>query len=133
LLIAIAELDIQPVGAPEYTEVYTTPEQLDEGLLTLSLMPRARWQTLLNLETIRLRNKPKEPPKAPEAAPFFLPTVQGLNPTFDMSKTNGFASGEDDRHVQSQLGFAESDFARRIVAENEDGDCKFRSGSGWVV
>ena len=28
------------------------------------------------------RNKPKEPPKAPKAAPFFLPTVAGLEPKF---------------------------------------------------
>ena len=37
--------DIQP---------YTTPDQLSEELLTLSLMPRSRWQTLLNLETIKV-------------------------------------------------------------------------------
>jgi hypothetical protein len=43
-----------PVGAPEYTDIYTTPDQLTEGLLTLSLMPRSRWQTLLNLETIKV-------------------------------------------------------------------------------
>lgn len=45
---------ITPVGAPEYTDIYTTPDQLTEGLLTLSLMPRSRWQTLLNLETIKV-------------------------------------------------------------------------------
>ena len=28
------------------------------------------------------RNKPKEPPKAPKAAPFFLPTIAGLEPKF---------------------------------------------------
>ena len=28
------------------------------------------------------RNKPKEPPKAPKAAPFFLPTTQELVPKF---------------------------------------------------
>lgn len=45
---------LEPVGEPEKTDIYTTPEQLAEGLLTLSLMPRSRWQTLLNLETIRV-------------------------------------------------------------------------------
>lgn len=41
--------DIQP---------YTTPDQLSEELLTLSLMPRSRWQTLLNLETIKVSFAP---------------------------------------------------------------------------
>ena len=29
-----------------------------------------------------MRNKPKEPPKVPKAAPFFLPTIAGLQPKF---------------------------------------------------
>lgn len=29
-----------------------------------------------------MRNKPKEPPKVPKAAPFFLPTIPGLQPKF---------------------------------------------------
>ena len=33
-----------------------------------------------------MRNKPKEPPKVPKAAPFFLPTVAGLEPKFDVGK-----------------------------------------------
>ena len=28
------------------------------------------------------RNKPKEPPKVPKVAPFFLPTIPGLQPQF---------------------------------------------------
>ncbi|KAL7276956.1 rRNA-processing protein utp21 [Rhizina undulata] len=59
--------------------VYTTPEQLSEKILTMSLVPKTRWQTLLNLEVIRQRNKPKEAPKAPEKAPFFLPSLLGPN------------------------------------------------------
>lgn len=44
---------VEDVGAP-IGEIYTTPDQLSEELLTLSLMPRSRWQTLLNLETIKV-------------------------------------------------------------------------------
>jgi U3 small nucleolar RNA-associated protein 21 len=47
-------------------------DQLDSKLLTLSLVPQSRWQTLLNLESIRERNKPVQPPEKPKAAPFFL-------------------------------------------------------------
>ena len=32
------------------------------------------------------RNKPKEPPKVPKSAPFFIPTVAGLEPKFDSVK-----------------------------------------------
>jgi len=59
-------------------DLFVTPGQLDGELVTLTLLPRARWQTLLNLETIQQRNKPKEAPKPPEKAPFFLPTLPGV-------------------------------------------------------
>jgi U3 small nucleolar RNA-associated protein 21 len=51
-------------------------DQVSADLLTLSLVPKVRWQTLLNLDTIRARNKPIEPPKKPQAAPFFLPSLE---------------------------------------------------------
>ncbi|KAL2837501.1 Utp21 specific WD40 associated putative domain-containing protein [Aspergillus pseudoustus] len=49
-------------------------QQLSEGMLTLSLVPKNKWQTLVHMDLIKERNMPKEPPKAPEKAPFFLPT-----------------------------------------------------------
>ncbi|PFH61036.1 hypothetical protein XA68_18353 [Ophiocordyceps unilateralis] len=52
-----------------------TTEQLSSDLMTLSSVPKSRWQTLLHLDLIKERNKPKEPPKAPEKAPFFLPST----------------------------------------------------------
>lgn len=50
-------------------------DQLSDKITTLSLVPKSRWQTLLHLDVIRARNKPKEAPKAPEKAPFFLPSL----------------------------------------------------------
>lgn len=50
-------------------------EQLSSELMTLSLVPKGRWQTLLHLDLIKERNKPTEAPKAPEKAPFFLPST----------------------------------------------------------
>lgn len=63
------------------------PEQgqvvpISKGLLTLSALPKSRWHNLELLDTIRLRNKPIEPPKQPKEAPFFLPTLPGLEPKF---------------------------------------------------
>jgi U3 small nucleolar RNA-associated protein 21 len=40
-----------------------------------------QWENLLHLDTIKARSKPLAPPKKPEAAPFFLPTVPGLSRT----------------------------------------------------
>ncbi|ODO10103.1 hypothetical protein I350_02331 [Cryptococcus amylolentus CBS 6273] len=114
---------IDPIGAPEYTDIYTTPDQLDSQLVTLSLIPRSRWQMLLNLETIKQRNKPKEAPKAPEKAPFFLPTVSGLETRFDLS---GVDANKDEQDKGQRLGLAgdwlESDFTRKLSAEKEEGD-----------
>lgn len=65
-----------------------TPEQIDGTLVTLSSLPRSRWENLANLDAIKQRNKPKEPPKAPERAPFFLSTIPGLaNKQLDLSVT----------------------------------------------
>jgi U3 small nucleolar RNA-associated protein 21 len=35
-------------------DVFVTPPQLDGDLVTLTLLPRARWQTLLNLDVIQV-------------------------------------------------------------------------------
>ncbi|PWY96807.1 Utp21-domain-containing protein [Aspergillus sclerotioniger CBS 115572] len=48
-------------------------EQLSGDMVTLSVVPKSKWQTLLQLNLIKERNKPKTPPKAPQKAPFFLP------------------------------------------------------------
>ncbi|KAB7504795.1 WD repeat-containing protein 36 [Armadillidium nasatum] len=59
-------------------EEYASPEQISKDLITLALLPTSRWLNLLNIDTIRRRNKPKEPIKVPKSAPFFIPTVPGL-------------------------------------------------------
>ncbi|KAL8904204.1 MAG: hypothetical protein Q9207_003416, partial [Kuettlingeria erythrocarpa] len=75
----------EPESQPEDDEglpLEETPATIDaisKDLLSLSLVPKARWQTLLHLQTIRARNKPTEPPKAPEKAPFFLPSLSNTD------------------------------------------------------
>ncbi|KAL1693333.1 Utp21 specific WD40 associated putative domain-containing protein [Schizophyllum commune] len=100
-----------------------TPPQLSGDLVTLTLLPRARWMTLLNLDVIQLRNKPKEPPKAPEKAPFFLPTVPGVNPTFDLSAAASASKGEDSEAAKRsrRLDSLESGFVRALTEEGPDG------------
>ncbi|GAA6062774.1 hypothetical protein JCM10212_006887 [Sporobolomyces blumeae] len=126
-----SDASLSAIAAPtkwQDLQPYTTPDQLASELLTLSLMPRTKWQTLLNLETIKQRNKPKEAPKAPEQAPFFLPTLPGTDARFDFGsepdadKRNGESA---DVAAKRKLDFAassiETDFVRRLLAEKEDG------------
>ncbi|KLJ09173.1 hypothetical protein EMPG_15402 [Blastomyces silverae] len=61
-------------GGDEGPLVLST-EQLSSDMMTLSITPKSRWQTLLHLDVIKERNKPKEPPKVPQKAPFFLPST----------------------------------------------------------
>lgn len=62
-------------------------DQLSSDLLTLSLVPKSKWQTLLHLDAIRTRNKPKEAPKPPEKAPFFLPSLESAKQEASMALT----------------------------------------------
>jgi U3 small nucleolar RNA-associated protein 21 len=63
-------------------------DQLTSNLLSLSLVPRSRWQNLLHLDLIRQRNKPVEPPKKPEKAPFFLPSLEDRGNKSNTASTN---------------------------------------------
>ncbi|XP_027113834.1 U3 small nucleolar RNA-associated protein 21 homolog isoform X1 [Coffea arabica] len=70
-------------------------------LVTLSLLPKSQWQSLINLDIIKARNKPIEPPKKPERAPFFLPSIPSL------SGEILFKSGESaDKEKDTQAGEA---------------------------
>ena len=67
---------------------YKSPEQISESLVTLALIPTSRWLNLLNIDVIKKRNKPIEPPKIPKSAPFFLPSVPGLDFKFSVDDSN---------------------------------------------
>ena len=76
------EIDAEGIESDFEEMQLSSKEQLSVELITLSSVPYAKWANVLQLETIRKRNKPKEPPKVPKNAPFFLPTVASLNPEF---------------------------------------------------
>ncbi|CAG2174545.1 unnamed protein product, partial [Oppiella nova] len=77
--------------------VYKSPEQLTNDLITLSSLPDSKWKNLLCLDLIKKRNKPKEPVHKPENAPFFLPTVAGLEPKFAIEDK------DDDKNKDKQI------------------------------
>lgn len=114
------------------TDVFTTPPQLDGELVTFTLLPRSRWQTLLNLEVIQQRNKPKEPPKQPEKAPFFLPTLPGVEHRFTVDqqqKAQEDANAKNaTKRLQRAAGETESVFYRKLVeaSESPSSDCTYR-------
>ncbi|KAJ7271954.1 Utp21 specific WD40 associated putative domain-containing protein [Mycena haematopus] len=116
-LDALSALTVQ--DTPQ--DPFSTPPQLDGDLITLTLLPRSRWQTLLNLEVIQQRNKPKEPPKAPEQAPFFLPTLPGVEPRFAPDQKTA-ETKKDGRRLQQATAGARSVFLDKLTACDVAGD-----------
>jgi U3 small nucleolar RNA-associated protein 21 len=78
-------------------------DQLSQDLLTLSLVPKARWQTLLHLDLIRERNKPKEAPEKPKAAPFFLPSLEQHNSSPATSNSTALVPTTENTAPQSRI------------------------------
>lgn len=105
-LIDAAE-ESQEEDEEQDTTIVPVMDQLSDGITTLSLVPKSRWQTLLHLDVIRARNKPKEAPKAPEKAPFFLPSVS-QNPDGKSVANDGNASNAlaplDSTNQTSRIG-----------------------------
>ncbi|CDR43294.1 CYFA0S11e03422g1_1 [Cyberlindnera fabianii] len=108
----------------EYTNHYESVDQIDNSLLTLSLGPRSKFQTLLNIDTIKQRNKPKEAPKKPKNAPFFLQLSGaqiGDEASVREGKTAILSKNGDDQDDETKLhamkpvnGTFESEFTRLL-------------------
>lgn len=56
-------------------------------MITMSTLDEARWQSILDLDTIKNRNKPLQPPKISDTAPFFIPTMMSVDFKFDLDST----------------------------------------------
>ena len=98
-------------------------DQLSRDIVTLSLVPKSRWQTLLHLDDIRQRNKPKEPPKAPEKAPFFLPSLENAQKTLKpQSEESQITAAERSRISKMNRGEMERSFTALLRACADDGD-----------
>lgn len=106
----------------------SVPKALSKHVATLSSKPITHWSLLSNLQAIKERNKPREPAKKPESAPFFLPTVKGLKLQFDTSQTkDGSLPDEHDgkapkmseqlKGAESEDDWANSEFGRLVAKE----------------
>ena len=97
------EVEAEEASTEEAEPEFVSPDQISEDLITLANLPSSRWRNLLQLDIIKAKNKPKAPPKKPKAAPFFLPTIPGLETKFDLS---GIVPEEDTETNRSlNLGF----------------------------
>lgn len=94
-------------------------DQLSSEMMTLSLVPKSRWQTLLHLDLIRQRNKPTEAPKAPEKAPFFLPPVGETK-----EAANVDSAEPESRITKFDRARSEEAFSAKLRKGAESGDCK---------
>ncbi|KAE8697073.1 hypothetical protein F3Y22_tig00110634pilonHSYRG00095 [Hibiscus syriacus] len=92
-------------------------------LVTLSLLPKSQWQSLINLDIIKVRNKPIEPPKKPEKAPFFLPSASSLSGEilFMPSEANGNndAKGNKAENNDRKLDMPPSAFLQLLQSSAE--------------
>lgn len=102
---------------------YSTIDQLSNSMTTLSLVPKSRWQTLMHLEAIAARNKPLEASKAPEKAPFFLPSLDKpklLNGADDTRERGAVTSVERSRINALQKHGLQSNFTQLLHDSSRD-------------
>jgi len=97
LLEAAFEEDVASDGDDDMAA--PTLDQLSSDMMTLSLVPRSRWQTLLHLDSIKQRNKPTEAPKAPEKAPFFLGLAAKPGQSDDLATAADSADAQSESRI----------------------------------
>ena len=132
-VVATAIADEEPLDAADPEDgIEPVPmvDQLSASVETLSLVPRTRWHNLLHLDQIRQRNKPVEPPKAPEKAPFFLPSLQedakpaseqGLpTSTTDSNASTSQGAAATSRIVKMSSDSNRSRFIEHLRAKNSE-------------
>uniref|UniRef100_A0A5S6Q0T3 Protein-tyrosine-phosphatase n=1 Tax=Trichuris muris TaxID=70415 RepID=A0A5S6Q0T3_TRIMR len=120
--------DMPKEGDPFVTEMeddysYSSPEQIEQ-LCSLSTLPPSRWANLIDLDIIRKRNKPKEPPRKSNKTPFFLTS---LPPMALSDESKGFERPKDIAQGSSrifsfgQLG-TKSTFAKHLQSCKDERD-----------
>jgi U3 small nucleolar RNA-associated protein 21 len=100
-------------------------DQLSEDMMTLSLVPKSRWQNLLHLDAIKQRNKPKEPPKQPEKAPFFLPSLEKPTPIAGVEEKKADDSVAERSRIMKMDRLASEGAFTVSLRAGESGDCAF--------
>ncbi|CAH0521881.1 unnamed protein product [Peronospora belbahrii] len=130
--LSVAMADKQQPENTKKMDSEESSDPLDASLITLSMAPRAFWQSLFNVELIKKRNKPIEPPKAPEQAPFFLQTARkdDVHPTFVPIVPNN-AGETDDKEDVTLKGWGDDDEA--WVDNDKKGDAEATTSSTRII
>lgn len=95
----------------------------ENGLITLSGFHPAHWKNLFQLELVKQRNKPKELPKKPPTAPFFLQWRPGVN-TMGEIAANPEEAEQNKKHLEN-----DEEWDGVWSDDDEDGD----SGDNHIV
>ena len=107
---------VRPIQTREesaVTESSGPPQAKHEGIVTLSGLAPSHWKNLFSLELVKQRNKPKEAPKKPPSAPFFLQWRAG----------EAVVPGEDTKSQDEEGGESKSeDWAGVWSDDDGDGD-----------
>ncbi len=104
-------------------------EQLHDDLITLSVGPRIKFNTLVHLDAIRLRSKPKEAPKKPEKLPFFLQfgdknKIGTINGADTGKKDEPFSITQGVKPTNNESLRFESEFTKKLRLGNDTGSFK---------
>lgn len=99
-------------------------------LVTLSMLPKSQWQSLFNLDIIKARNKPIEPPKKPEKAPFFLPSIPSLSGEILFKSIESPEDGKDSQAGETDTTKRKADipasqFLQFLQYSAEENNCEF--------
>ena len=125
------DTDGSPSGPPAISsrdqQVLSGSVPVAPSMITMSMLPRSQWLGMIHIDSIKTRNKPIEPPKKPEAAPFFLPTATGINAGRDPV----FISEEDRERVRKAAAAAWGD--KDDAGEGDDHPNKTREDVGADV
>ena len=114
--------DAAVISRDESAQRAVSGEPLGEGLVTLSTLPRNRWETLPDLDEIRARNAPTEPLEKEADAPFFLPSVVGLDKKVQFDVSGAMETEEGASRVRRVSDMeSRSVFAKRLLAAHGEG------------
>ncbi|PIS54016.1 hypothetical protein CJI97_003714 [Candidozyma auris] len=128
-------LDITEQDELDINQVYHSVDQINDDLLTLHVGDRNKYSNILHLDIIKKRNKPKEAPKKPEKAPFFLSLSgeavgdQAIVAENGLTKSsNGSSTSTEDSRLRALKETGEhnfeSQFTRSLREGSESNDYK---------
>ncbi|VDM39838.1 unnamed protein product [Toxocara canis] len=123
--VVIDIADEEDLSVDEEQRPKLNVEQVDE-LITLSGFAASRWANLPNLDIIRERNKPTDPPKKPKSAPFFLPSTSTLE-GFEFGKMDTFDEEQRQKVIMAKRSVLETETSFAITLMKAETEEEFKS------